>query len=174
MFWGIGCRRGFGWRLAGRRSLRGRLWGSLGGCANRGLADKNRACLDGQCFRLDVPDDFGAGLEFDAVGGGDGRTTAIILGTMAGAAIGGSVGRSMADTDRLKAAQALETVRTGVPTSWVNPDSGNEYRVVPTRTIESSSGPCREYTIDAVVGGKTDRLFGVACRQADGSWQVRD
>ena len=108
------------------------------------------------------------------VGGGDGRTTAIILGTMAGAAIGGSVGRSMADTDRLKAAQALETVRTGVPTSWVNPDSGNEYRVVPTRTIESSSGPCREYTIDAVVGGKTDRLFGVACRQADGSWQVRD
>ena len=88
------------------------------------------------------------------VGGGDGRTTAIILGTLAGAAIGGSVGRSMAETDRLKTAHALETVRTGVPSSWVNPDSGNEYRLVPTRTIESSAGPCREYTLDAVIGGR--------------------
>jgi len=108
------------------------------------------------------------------VGRGDGRTTAIILGSLAGAAIGGSIGHSMAETDKLKTAHALENVRTGVPTSWKNPDSGNEYVVVPTRTYEASSGPCREYTIDAVVAGKKDKLFGTACRQPDGSWQVRN
>lgn len=108
------------------------------------------------------------------VGRGDGRTTAIILGTIAGAAIGGSVGHSMAEVDRMKTAQALEGVRTGVPSSWKNPDSGNEYVVVPTRTYEAPSGPCRDYTIDAVIGGKKDKIFGTACRQPDGSWQVRN
>lgn len=108
------------------------------------------------------------------VGRGDGRTTAIILGTLAGAAIGGSVGHSMAETDKLKTAHALENVRTGVPTSWRNPDTGNQYVVVPTRTYESAGSPCREYTIDAVVAGKKDKLFGTACRQPDGSWQVRN
>lgn len=108
------------------------------------------------------------------IGRGDGRTTAIILGTLAGAAIGGSVGHSMAETDKLKTAHALENVRTGVPTSWKNPDTGNQYVVLPTRTYDSSSGPCRDYTIDAVVAGKKDKLFGTACRQPDGSWQVRN
>jgi surface antigen len=108
------------------------------------------------------------------MGQGDGRTTAIILGTLAGTAIGGAIGRSMAETDRIKTAQALESVRTGVSTAWRNPDSGNEYALVPTRTYDTPSGPCREYTIDASVGGKKDKIFGTACRQTDGSWQIRN
>jgi len=114
------------------------------------------------------------GILGSQVGQGDGRTTAIILGTLAGTAIGGSIGRSMAETDKIKAAQALESVRTGVSTAWRNPDSGNEYALVPTWTFETPSGPCREYTIDASVGGKKDKIFGTACRQADGSWQIRN
>jgi surface antigen len=106
------------------------------------------------------------------VGRGDGRTAATIIGTIIGASIGGAVGKSMDETDRLKTAHALETVRTGVPTQWRNPDSGNRYRVVPTRTIESSEQPCREYTVDAVIGGKPEKVHGTACRQADGSWKV--
>lgn len=113
------------------------------------------------------------GLLGSQVGQGNGRTAAIIVGTMAGTMIGGSVGRSMDDTDRLKAAHSLETVRTGVPTAWTNPDSGNQCTVVPTRTYESSAGPCREYTVDATVGGKRDKVYATACRQADGSWQVQ-
>jgi uncharacterized protein YndB with AHSA1/START domain len=27
---------------------------------------------------------------------------------------------------------------------------------------------------DAVIGGRKEHLFGTACRQPDGSWQVRD
>jgi surface antigen len=102
-----------------------------------------------------------------------GRTAAIILGTVVGSNIGGNVGRSMDETDRLKTAHALETVRTGVPSRWVNPDTRNQYTVVPTRTYDTASGgPCREYTVDAVIGGKREKVVGTACRQADGSWRT--
>lgn len=112
------------------------------------------------------------GILGNQIGGGDGRTAAIIVGTMIGASIGGNIGRSMDETDRMRVNQSLETVRTGVPSSWKNPDTGNQYQVVPTRTYETSSGPCREYTLDAVVGGRKEKVYGTACRQADGSWKV--
>lgn len=112
------------------------------------------------------------GLLGAQVGRGDGRTAAIILGTVIGANIGGNVGRSMDETDRLKTAHALETVRTGVPSRWVNPDTRNQYTVVPTRTYDAASGPCREYTVDAVIGGRLEKVLGTACRQADGSWRT--
>jgi len=79
----------------------------------------------------------------------------------------------MDDTDRLKTAHSLETVRTGVPSRWKNPDSGNSYTVVPTKTVETATGPCREYTIDAIVAGELEKVYGMACRQADGSWKTQ-
>lgn len=100
-------------------------------------------------------------------------TAAIIAGTIAGAAIGGAVGRSMDETDRLKTAATLETVRTGVSSTWRNPDTGTEYAVTPTKTYETASGPCREYTIDAMIGGKKEKIYGTACRQPDGSWRIQ-
>jgi surface antigen len=112
------------------------------------------------------------GILGSQVGKGSGQTAAIIVGTLAGAAIGGNVGRSMDDTDRLKTAQTLETVRTGVPSAWQNPDSGNQYTVVPTKTYDTAQGPCREYTIDALIGGRVEKVYGTACRQPDGSWRV--
>ena len=113
------------------------------------------------------------GLLGSQVGHGDGTTAAIIIGTMLGGAIGGSVGKSMDDVDRLKANHALETVRTGVPSQWKNPDSGNTYAVVPTKTYETNSGPCREYFINAMIGGKPEKVYGTACRQPDGSWKTQ-
>ena len=108
------------------------------------------------------------------VGGGSGQVLATIVATMAGAAIGGSIGRTMDETDRQNTNLALENVRTGVPSAWVNPDSGYEYVVTPTNTYDSDSGPCREYTMDATIGGETEQIYGTACRQADGSWLVVD
>ena len=114
------------------------------------------------------------GVLGNQVGGGHGRTAAIIAGTLAGAAIGGAIGHNMDENDRRRTAQTLETVRTGVTSRWRNPDTGNDYTVVPTRTYESAEGPCREYTIDAVIGGRNETVYGTACRQPDGSWQVRN
>lgn len=114
------------------------------------------------------------GLLGNQVGGGSGRVLATIAGSVAGAAIGGSIGRSMDETDRLNTAAALENVRTGVPSTWENPDTGYEYVVTPTNTYDSPSGPCREYVLDAQIGGKTEQIYGTACRQEDGSWLVVD
>jgi surface antigen len=108
------------------------------------------------------------------VGGGSGQVLATMVGTVAGAAIGGSIGRTMDDYDRMNTSAALENVRTGVPSAWVNPDTGYEYVVTPTNTYDSGTGPCREYTLDATIGGKTEQIYGTACRQADGSWKVVD
>ncbi|MEN8106960.1 MAG: RT0821/Lpp0805 family surface protein [Pseudomonadota bacterium] len=115
------------------------------------------------------------GLLGNQVGGhGAGRTAAVIAGTLAGAAIGGAVGQSMDTTDRLNTSATLENVRTGVPSTWRNPDTGNQYTVVPTKTYETNAGPCREYTIDATVGGKREKVYGTACRQSDGSWRIQN
>ena len=106
---------------------------------------------------------------------GPGTVTTATLGAsgLAGAAVGGAVGRSMDETDRMKTALALENVRTGVPTAWRNPDTAYEYEVTPTRTFDTAEGPCREFTMQALVGGSTERVHGTACRQPDGSWRIR-
>lgn len=114
------------------------------------------------------------GLLGNQVGGGSGRVIATMVGAVAGAAIGGSIGKSMDETDRLKTAYAFENVQTGVPTTWVNPDTQNRYTVTPTRTFDTAQGPCREYTMDAVIGGKTQEIYGTACRQPDGSWKIQN
>lgn len=134
---------------------------ALAGCANQGTQEQTGMIVGGAL----------GGLLGSQVGRGHGRIAATIIGTLAGAAIGGSIGRSMDDTDRLKTAATLEDVRTGVPSTWRNPDTGYEYTVTPTKTYESASGPCREYTVDAVIGGKKEKVYGTACRQPDGSWQ---
>lgn len=107
------------------------------------------------------------------IGHGDGRAAATILGAIAGGAVGNVIGRSMDDTDRLRTAQVLETSPTGAPVHWRNPDTGREFTVVPTRTYASAQGPCREYTMDANVGGRIEKVYGTACRQSDGSWRVQ-
>jgi surface antigen len=108
------------------------------------------------------------------VGEGTGQTVAIIVGTLAGAMIGRHIGETMDDVDRMHTARTLNDNRTGQPTTWVNPDTGHEYTVTPTRTFEESGGPCREFTLNATVGGEPDQeVYGTACLQADGSWLVQ-
>ncbi len=107
------------------------------------------------------------------IGEGRGQTVAIILGTIAGSMIGRHIGETMDDTDRYNTALALRDSRTGDGTTWVNPDNGNTYTVTPTRTYEESGGPCREFRLDADVGGQPDQeVYGTACLQPDGSWLI--
>ena len=113
------------------------------------------------------------GVAGHQVGSGSGQTVATVAGAIAGTFIGGAVGRSMDDTDRLKAHRSLEYNQTNETTYWSNPDSGNEYSMTPTRTWQNNSGQyCREYTSDVVVGGRRETAYGMACRQPDGSWKV--
>lgn len=136
---------------------------SLAGCANYQSHQEQTGMVIGGVL---------GGALGSQIGAGHGRTAAIILGSLAGAAVGGAIGQSMAESDRRNTAQSLESVRTGVPTSWRNPDTGYRYVVVPTRTYDLSGAPCRDYTVDAVIAGRQERVFGTACRQPDGSWQA--
>lgn len=106
------------------------------------------------------------------VGKGHGRAWATGIGMLAGAYIGGNIGASMDRQDRINSQRALETYADDRPSSWTNPNTGNSYTVTPTNTYETASGPCREYTTEAMVGGKPETIYGKACRQADGSWQA--
>lgn len=106
------------------------------------------------------------------IGDGTGQLAAVAVGTLAGALIGGHIGRQMDELDRIKTQQALETRPTGSTAAWSNPDTGADYSVTPTRTYESASGPCRDYTTEAVIDGRAEVVHGTACRQPDGTWQA--
>jgi len=113
------------------------------------------------------------GVVGSTIGGGTGRTVAIIAGTVAGAVIGGKIGSKMDEADKLKAAQALESTPTGQHATWKNPDTGTQYTMTPTKTYEAADGPCRDFTVDAHVEGKPEKISGTACRQSDGSWKAK-
>ena len=105
------------------------------------------------------------------VGSGSGKTAATIAGTIIGVYIGGSIGKTMDENDRRQSYDALENNRTNQPSSWRNPDSGNNYTVTPTNTYTSASGPCRDYTTEVVIDGKRETARGTACRE-NGNWRV--
>lgn len=112
------------------------------------------------------------GLVGSRFGRGDGRVVATAGGALIGAFIGNRIGQTMDKVDRQEMNRALETAPAGRSVSWQNPDTGNEYNVKPTRTYYEGSQPCREYTTTAIIGGKHQKIYGRACRTADGSWKV--
>ncbi len=112
------------------------------------------------------------GLLGSQFGGGSGKVAAAAGGALIGAMLGGRIGQYMDRQDKMEMQRALETGPTGQSVAWKNPDNGNQYTVRPTRTYYVSEQPCREYTTTALIGGKTEHIYGKACRQADGSWRV--
>jgi surface antigen len=116
----------------------------------------------------------GGGLLAAAAGGGG---TGIAAGVLLGGLAGGALGSTLDAQDRRLAAQnsqqALETVSSGTTTTWHNPDSGHSGTLTPTRTYQNSSGQyCREYQQTITVGGKQEQSFGTACREPDGAWKI--
>jgi len=130
--------------------------------------------LLGACNKQDIGGLSGAalgGLAGSQIGKGKGSLAMAAAGALGGYMLGGSIGKSMDDTDRLNANQALETAHTGDRVTWHNPDTGSNYAVTPTNTYDTASGPCREYTTEATIDGRRETIYGTACRQADGTWQ---
>jgi surface antigen len=112
------------------------------------------------------------GLLGSQFGGGSGQVMAAAGGALLGAYLGGQIGKTMDKVDRIEMQRALETAPTGRAIVWSNPDTGYRYTVQPTRTYYRSQQPCREYITKAIIGGKSEQIYGKACRQADGSWRV--
>jgi surface antigen len=143
----------------------------LSACAQTGEAvrDNPKTTLGGMLGAA------GGGLIAAAAGA---SPAGIVGGVLIGGLVGGAVGNALDQKDkemaRQAAQQAFENARTGETSAWHNPDSGNSGSITPTRTYQEPSGQyCREYEQDIIVGGKTEKSYGTACRQADGSWRIQ-
>lgn len=121
----------------------------------------------------------GGALLGSQVGGGSGRIVAVAAGTLLGSALGRSVGASLDKADMAyynqTSQRALETAPAGTSLPWNNPNSGVSGTVTPSQYYQTASGQyCREYTQTITVGGRTEEGYGVACRQPDGSWKIKE
>ena len=111
------------------------------------------------------------------VGSGKGRLMAVAIGTLAGAWAGGELGKSLDAADQAymqrSTQNSLEYSKTGVSSSWSNPDSGNAGTITPTETYQTKNGQfCREYKQSILIDGKEETAIGRACRQAGGQWKI--
>ena len=99
------------------------------------------------------------------------------IGAVLGGIVGSEVGKSLDRADRAHmhrtTQQSLESQRTGEPSTWSNPDNRHSGTVTPTRTYRRDSGEnCREFQQTVTIDGRTERAYGTACRQSDGSWKI--
>jgi 17 kDa outer membrane surface antigen len=70
-------------------------------------------------------------------------------------------------------AQAMENASDGQAIVWNDSRKRTRYEVVPTQSYQVNNGRyCREYLSTATVGGRTREVYGKACRQEDGSWEL--
>jgi len=141
----------------------------LSGCADQGgISKEGLGTLIGAVGGAAIGSQFGKG---------GGQVAAVAAGALAGGFIGNVIGSSLdkADKERMtnNSQQALETHKVGQTAQWRNPDSGNYGTITPTNTFQTNDGRyCREYNQTVTVGGKTEKAYGKACRQPDGSWQI--
>ncbi|GAB3684587.1 glycine zipper 2TM domain-containing protein [Salinisphaera aquimarina] len=136
----------------------------ISGCANSGWNSADTGTVLGGVV---------GGAAGSQIGSGTGTTIATVVGTLAGAALGRKLGDNFGQRDRRQFGSALESNPTGNTSTWSDPDSNNNYSVTPTRTYNSGSQPCREFTMNATVDGQPDKVRGTACRQSDGTWKVQ-
>lgn len=116
------------------------------------------------------------GLLGSQIGGGTGNLIATGAGVAIGGLIGSEIGRSMDDVDRMRAAQAQQQAvqaPMGETISWNNPNTNNQGSYTPVRDGYTQSGRyCREFRETITVDGRTETGTGVACRRADGTWEI--
>ncbi len=140
----------------------------LAGCENSSVGQKQAlGGLSGAAL---------GGLLGAQFGAGTGKLAATGAGVLIGGLVGSEIGRSMDETDRIRANQAINqsySAPIGDPITWNNPGTGNFGAVTPTRDGTSRSGQyCREFRQTISVDGRSQQGTGVACQQADGTWRI--
>jgi len=111
------------------------------------------------------------------IGQAIGRSTeATLIGAAVGTMLGYIVGNEMDKYDRQQLNYAYESGRSGQPVGWVNPDTGNNYQVVPqpAYTHPASDRVCRQAEIQAVIDGQPQTTITTACRNEQGQWVLQN
>ena len=117
------------------------------------------------------------GLLGSTIGSGSGQLVAVGVGTLLGGIIGSEVGKSLDRADRAHmqrtTQRSLETQPSGQSSTWKNPDNQHSGTVTPKPAYRGDNGrTCREFQQTVTIDGRTERAYGTACRQADGSWKI--
>jgi surface antigen len=128
-------------------------------CANTNLTKGQQGAMGGAA---------GGALIGQAIGH---NTEATLIGAAVGTLLGYIVGNEMDKYDRQQLNHVYERGVSGTPTSWVNPDNGNQYQVTPQPAYSTPGNPnCRQAEIIAVIDGKQERTYTTACRDSHGNW----
>jgi surface antigen len=130
----------------------------------------------GRCNRDAIGTLLGAatgGLLGSQIGDGTGQMAAVGAGVFLGAILGGSIGRQMDQVDQSCVGQVLEYAPDNQAVAWQNPNTDAYYTTTATNTYEQTGGRyCREYQTTSTVGGRVQNMYGTACRQPDGAWEI--
>lgn len=113
------------------------------------------------------------GLAGSAIGAGTGRAVAVGVGAVAGALFGGYIGKNMDSSDNSNVNNAMDHNKAYQTTSWNNKNTGVNYKIKPTSTVISyqNYNNCRKFHTIGIFNGQKQHIDGIACRQANGSWQ---
>lgn len=103
---------------------------------------------------------------------GHGRTAAIIGGTLLGGYMGGNVGRSMDDVDRMKLAHSLEYTQPHKSAHWVNEKHGKDVTVTMEDNYRHHGRLCRRFKTLVIIDHREQQAYGKACRRPNGQWQI--
>ncbi len=92
------------------------------------------------------------------------------IGAGVGLMLGYVIGNEMDKHDQEQISDTLDHGRTGVPHTWVNPDSGKEYTATPERPYRDGETVCRDIVI-AKHGGQP--VLAKAYRDENGEWRIK-
>ena len=145
--------------------------GALAGCTTMSQNETTGTVLGGVAGAV-------AGSQF---GKGSGNKAMTAIGAILGATVGREIGRAMDVTSRQRQeasfTQALETTPPGGQITWENPDNSGgpaHGSTTITRQGRNTNGrTCREFIQEVNIGGRSEQAYGIACRDANGDWQIQ-
>jgi surface antigen len=103
------------------------------------------------------------------------NTGATLIGAAVGSMLGYIVGNEMDKYDRQQLNHVYDRGVSNQRSSWVNPDTGNQYAVTPQPAFQDPSTQriCRRAEIEAVIDGKIEKTYSTACRDRYGRWELQ-
>ena len=104
------------------------------------------------------------------------NTGGTLIGAAVGTMLGYIVGSEMDKYDRQQLDHMYERGVSNQRSSWVNPDTGNQYTVTPQPAYQepSSRRVCRRAEIEAIIDGRPERTYSTACRNEYGQWELQN
>ncbi len=106
-----------------------------------------------------------------------GRVAGAIIGALFGGLLGNAVGQKMDEEDLREANRAFATASrapVGQTIYWNNARTGNwgYYRPIRDGHRRFDGLYCREFVTTATINGRTERVYGTACRHPNGTWEA--